>query len=234
MVPTDEMVKAAVQITGDGFDITRRALAAALAASTPVGGWEDISTAPKDGSEIIAYSQDVSGTTGLNPFVSLCAWHPDAGFCTCELREVTHWMRFDPPPVSTGSRPREAVPTEPVTDRWADLERLALAAAKRATVLWGSDIEKSEGEYGVGDECHSGFMVPYMETEHGKRLFDAHYCDVAEVHVEYDEDGAHAWDEAAREIFNYLAAVQPSAVLELIAAARPQPAEGCSSNEGAA
>lgn len=60
--------------------------------------WRDIATAPRDGREIIAYSQDVSGTTGLNPFVSLCAWHPDAGFCTCELREVTHWMPFPPLP----------------------------------------------------------------------------------------------------------------------------------------
>ena len=55
-------------------------------------GWRDIATAPRDGREIVAYSQDVSGTAGLPPFVSLCAWHPDAGFCTCELREVTHWM----------------------------------------------------------------------------------------------------------------------------------------------
>ena len=79
---------------------------AAMLAASPQGegspaeaqGWRDIATAPRDGREIIAYSQDVSGTTGLNPFVSLCAWHPDAGFCTCELREVTHWMPFPPLP----------------------------------------------------------------------------------------------------------------------------------------
>jgi hypothetical protein len=109
-------------------------------------------------------------------------------------------------------------------DRWAELERLAKAAAKRAPGLWGSDIEKSDGSYGSGDDDRTGFMVPYMETEHGKRLFDAHYCDVAEIHEDYDSDehGSHlyAWDEAAREIFAFLAAVQPSAILELIAAAR--------------
>jgi len=67
-------------------------------------GWRDIATAPKDGAKIIAYSQDVSGNTGLNPFVSLCAWHPDAGFCTCELREVTHWMPLPPAPTDTGRK----------------------------------------------------------------------------------------------------------------------------------
>ena len=88
----------------EAADLIER-LAAMLAAS-PQGegspadaqGWRDIATAPRDGREIIAYSQDVRGKTPLDPFVSLCAWHPDAGFCTCELREVTHWMPFPPPP----------------------------------------------------------------------------------------------------------------------------------------
>jgi hypothetical protein len=243
------MVEAHMCATDYGDDRYGQARAdweAMLAAAPPVVGWQDISTAPRDGTVFLARSGDWTpfecewdgerfvhmdpedGPIAYKP----AQWHPLNRCPTCNdfgFLDAPH-----PPSVSTGPRPQEAVPTETVIDRWADLERLAKAAAKRAPGLWGSDIEKSEGEYGVGDECHSGFMVPYMETEHGKRLFDAHYCDVAEVHVDYDEDGAHAWDEAAREIFNYLAAVQPSAVLELIAAARPQPADGCSSNEGAA
>jgi hypothetical protein len=104
----------------------------------------------------------------------------------------------------------------------AELARLADAAAKRAPGLWGSDVEKGEGEYGSGDDDRTGFMVPYMETEHGKRLFDAHYCDVAEVHEDYDSDddggcSLYAWDQASKEIFDFLSAVQPSAVLALIA-----------------
>ncbi len=79
------------------------------ASSDGGSGWLDIASAPRDGTEIIAYSQDVSGVTGLNPFVSLCAWHPDAGFCTCELREVTHWM---PLPAAPGATTANAVGME--------------------------------------------------------------------------------------------------------------------------
>lgn len=104
-------------------------------------------------------------------------------------------------------------------DELKELRAKAEAAQRRAPGLWGSDIEKGSGEYGDGEDDHTGFMVPYMETEHGKRLFDAHHCDVAEVHVEYDEDGVYAWDEAAREIFNFLSAVQPATALSLITAA---------------
>ena len=103
--PTEAMLWAASEIGPDTpagrFDYSdARAVWDAMLAASPQGegspgdaqGWRDIATAPRDGREIVAYSQDVSGTAGLNPFVSLCAWHPDAGFCTCELREVTHWM----------------------------------------------------------------------------------------------------------------------------------------------
>ena len=81
--------------------LARAALTQGESRQTGTGGWQDIATAPKDGTEFIAYSQDVSGNTGLNPFVSLCAWHPDAGFCTCELRQVTHWMPFTLPAAPT-------------------------------------------------------------------------------------------------------------------------------------
>lgn len=53
--------------------------------------WQPISTAPKDGTLFVAMSQDMGGND-LPPFVSLCAWYPNAGFCTDELREPTHWM----------------------------------------------------------------------------------------------------------------------------------------------
>jgi len=63
--------------------------------------WQFIETAPKDGTEFLAYSQDrTSGTLDPLPsFISLCAWHDEAGFCTCELREPTHWMPLPTPPV---------------------------------------------------------------------------------------------------------------------------------------
>lgn len=54
--------------------------------------WQPIETAPKDGTRFIAFSQDLTFCGDLPPFVSFCAWHPDAGFCTDELREPTHWV----------------------------------------------------------------------------------------------------------------------------------------------
>jgi hypothetical protein len=88
-----------VPVCASEIEAIERILAALRPTDT---GWRDIETAPKDGTEFIAYSQDVTGNTGLNPFVSRCAWHPDAGFCTCELREVTHWMPLPLAPTDTG------------------------------------------------------------------------------------------------------------------------------------
>jgi len=102
----------------------------------------------------------------------------------------------------------------------AELRKAAEAAAKIAPGLWGSDIEKGEGEYGIGDNTHTGYMVPYMETEYGKRLFDAHNTDVGLIEEDYsfDENGAHhsAWDENSQVIFEYLALVQPANIIALL------------------
>ena len=51
--------------------------------------WRPISTAPKDGTEIIVYCPPAHG---LNHMASVCAWHEDAGFCVCELREPSLWI----------------------------------------------------------------------------------------------------------------------------------------------
>jgi len=50
-----------------------------------------IAEAPRDGMMFLAYSEDLSGN-GLTPFWSGCAWHDDAGFCTDEIREPTHFI----------------------------------------------------------------------------------------------------------------------------------------------
>lgn len=64
------------------------------AAPAPQGdGWRPIESAPKDQLiEVYAPSRE-----GLNPIVSLCEWHPDAGFCICEIRYPTHWRAHNPP-----------------------------------------------------------------------------------------------------------------------------------------
>ena len=65
----------------------------------PVGAdWQPIETAPKDETIIVfAPGEKDDFPSPLPDLVSLCRWHPDAGFCVCELREVTHWMPFKQP-----------------------------------------------------------------------------------------------------------------------------------------
>ena len=77
-----------------------RLVIAALRASQKDGaeasGWRPISEAPKDGTLFLAYA--APGQHDLPELYSLCAWHPDAGFCIDELREPTHWRPLPAPP----------------------------------------------------------------------------------------------------------------------------------------
>jgi hypothetical protein len=50
--------------------------------------WQPIATAPHD-RPIVVYAPP---REDLPEFAGVCEWHPDAAFCVCELREVTHWM----------------------------------------------------------------------------------------------------------------------------------------------
>lgn len=59
--------------------------------------WSDISKAKQDGTRYLMWSEDVRNV-GLPPFMSVCAWHPEAGFCTDELREPTKFMELPSPP----------------------------------------------------------------------------------------------------------------------------------------
>lgn len=61
----------------------------------PAPRWMPIETVPKDGTEVWVY---LAEREGLPAFQTRCAWHPDAGWCACELREVTHWMPLPTPP----------------------------------------------------------------------------------------------------------------------------------------
>lgn len=76
--------------------------------------WKPIETAPKDGTEVLVWAQLNppekwhESVQDLPPFVGIAAYHPDAGWCVCTMREVTHWQcRPKPPPavqVAEGSR----------------------------------------------------------------------------------------------------------------------------------
>lgn len=55
--------------------------------------WLTIDLAPREGL-IVVYCPPYQD---LPELVSLCEWHPDGGFCVDELREPTHFARFDRP-----------------------------------------------------------------------------------------------------------------------------------------
>ena len=69
--------------------------------------WMSISIAPRDGNDIIVYCPPAHG---LNHLVSVCAWHEDAGFCVCELREPTLWIPL--PNVDVEARRPNAPPQQ--------------------------------------------------------------------------------------------------------------------------
>lgn len=65
--------------------------------------WQPMETAPRDGKLILVFAPGTSDKWDgdLGSLTTVCAWHPDAGFCVCELREPTHWMPLpDPPTIS--------------------------------------------------------------------------------------------------------------------------------------
>lgn len=68
----------------------------------PQSEWRDIASAPRDGTAILVFApgEDPRWSPRLSDLVSVCAWHPDAGFCVCELREPTHWMPLPAAPKS--------------------------------------------------------------------------------------------------------------------------------------
>lgn len=49
---------------------------------------QPIGTAPTDGTVVLVFAP---AAYGLPDFEGECAYHPDAGWCVCELRQVTHW-----------------------------------------------------------------------------------------------------------------------------------------------
>lgn len=89
---------------GNAMDAPSRAAAAPMPETKPSsassssrvaaeGGdganWMPIETAPRDGTMVWVYT---AAREGLRSFQGPCAYHPDAGWCTDELREVTHWV----------------------------------------------------------------------------------------------------------------------------------------------
>ena len=79
-----------------------------------------------------------------------------------------------------------------------DTERLKAMEAAATKGPWECDTTHNEGSYGAGEDVYEGFKSYTILSEDGKVLFDSLNSDAIEVHEEYDEDGATAWDEIAR------------------------------------
>jgi hypothetical protein len=52
--------------------------------------WQPIDTAPHD-RKIIVFAP---AAHGLPDLITECQYHPDAGFCVCELREPIYWREI--------------------------------------------------------------------------------------------------------------------------------------------
>ena len=108
----------------DRMDLLARNIARAVIAASPsVGGWEDISTAPKDGTMLlVAYDDGVARAGAMEDHqrVYEARWNDFQGTWSARNgfllhSDATHWMPLPPPPsvsIDKGSRPQEAVPTE--------------------------------------------------------------------------------------------------------------------------
>jgi hypothetical protein len=57
--------------------------------------WRPLAEAKTDGSPMLVYAP---AREGLSAMQSVCAYHPDAGFCIDELREPTHFMELPAAP----------------------------------------------------------------------------------------------------------------------------------------
>jgi len=87
----------------DGVDAD--AILSALAAAGHVieQDWQPIATAPKDGTEVLVYARVLHPEkwgVHLEPMVCAASYHPDAGWCVCEIRDATHWRPLPAPPAA--------------------------------------------------------------------------------------------------------------------------------------
>jgi hypothetical protein len=65
--------------------------------------WQPIETAPKDGTKVLVYATVLHPEkwgVHLEPMVCAASYHPDAGWCVCEIRDATHWRPLPAPPAA--------------------------------------------------------------------------------------------------------------------------------------
>ena len=98
----------------------------------------------------------------------------------------------------------------------AQLEELKRLCAAATPGPWTSDCDiQNEGEYGSGEDCHSGFKSYGVYTSQ-KLICDTMNSDLIEVREESDDEGHYAWDETGRRNAEFIAAANPATVSDLI------------------
>ena len=93
-----------------------------------------------------------------------------------------------------------------------ELERLAKAATPGP---WDLEPIRSEGCYGSGPNCSTGFDSYEIRAD-GSVLLDALNSDAALVSEDWDGGALYAWDEIGQRNLSFIAAANPVVVLELV------------------
>ena len=92
------------------------------------------------------------------------------------------------------------------------------AAAEKATPgEWWSDVVETEGEYGDGEDRHSGYHS-YAVYAGSESLLDMTNSTAACIHEEWDNDYLMAWDETAKRNAEFIAVASPDNVKTLVEA----------------
>ena len=104
-----------------------------------------------------------------------------------------------------------------MTDITALAQRMKAAAEKATPGEWWSDVVETDGEYGEGEDRHSGYhsYAVYVGSE---SLLDMTNSTAACIHEEWDHDYHMAWDETAKSNAEFIVEACPANVLALVEA----------------
>lgn len=109
-----------------------------------------------------------------------------------------------------------------------DIEKLKELEATATKGPWETDDTESDGEYGIGDDTHSGFRASTIEAPDGHGgyvvLFDSLNSTASLIEEDHDEDGHIAWDEVARKNAAFIVAAR-NALPDLLASLASKDAE---------
>ena len=118
-----------------------------------------------------------------------------------------------------------------------ELLELAKTAMKIAPGQWDTDTIDNEGAYGSGEDVHEGFksyVVGCGPVDNWKAIADSSNSDLILVEEDYDIDHHAAWDENSRVLFKFIAAANPSVIIDLLTKAKERETEAWNAGRDAA